>query len=166
MNYFKDNNNKVYAYDDEQVAQGYGKDLISLPLGEFYDGVSTTARPYKLDDTWVEIVKDEEGTIVAPQGLVEQLANEEAERLASEVKQAKSEALATIVVTTSNGNSFDGHSDARLNMSNAIQASEVLGLTTSNWKLADNTIKEISIEELKEALALSIKAVGDVIVGG
>ena len=30
MNYLKDKNNKVFAYDDEQVKQGYGKDLISI----------------------------------------------------------------------------------------------------------------------------------------
>ena len=30
MNYFKDRNNKVFGYDDEQVAQGFGKDLISI----------------------------------------------------------------------------------------------------------------------------------------
>jgi phage-related protein len=29
-NFFKDENNKVYEYDNEQVKQGYGKDLISI----------------------------------------------------------------------------------------------------------------------------------------
>ena len=30
MNYYKNNNNKVFAYDDEQVRQGYGANLISI----------------------------------------------------------------------------------------------------------------------------------------
>jgi len=30
MNYFKDENNEVFAYDDEQVEQGFGKDLTSI----------------------------------------------------------------------------------------------------------------------------------------
>ncbi len=30
MNYFKDENNKVFAYDDEQLKQGYGKDLTGI----------------------------------------------------------------------------------------------------------------------------------------
>ena len=30
MNYFKDENNNIFAYDDEQIKQGYGKDLIKL----------------------------------------------------------------------------------------------------------------------------------------
>ena len=30
MNYFKNNNNEIFAYDNEQVAQGYGKDLVPI----------------------------------------------------------------------------------------------------------------------------------------
>jgi hypothetical protein len=30
MNYFKNNNNEIFAYDDEQVSQGYGEDLTEL----------------------------------------------------------------------------------------------------------------------------------------
>jgi len=34
MNFFKDKNNKIFAYDDGQVAQGYGKDLTSITEAE------------------------------------------------------------------------------------------------------------------------------------
>lgn len=34
MNYFKDNNNNVFAYDDEQTAQGFGKDLTPITESE------------------------------------------------------------------------------------------------------------------------------------
>lgn len=34
MNYYKDENNKVFAYDDEQIKQGYGKDLIAITEDE------------------------------------------------------------------------------------------------------------------------------------
>lgn len=30
MNYFKNKNNEIFAYDDEQVEQGFGKDLTSI----------------------------------------------------------------------------------------------------------------------------------------
>ena len=30
MNYYKNDNNKVFAYDDEQVAQGYGADFTAI----------------------------------------------------------------------------------------------------------------------------------------
>lgn len=97
---------------------------------------------------------------------IEQIKNDKlAQEEYEQDKADKEEALRNIVVTTSNGNAFDGHESARLNMSNAIQASTILGLTSSNWKLADNTVKEISINELQEALALSIQAVGSIIVG-
>jgi len=35
MNYFKDNNNKIFAFDDKQVKQGYGKDLTAITQAEF-----------------------------------------------------------------------------------------------------------------------------------
>jgi len=35
MNYFKSKNNKIYAYDDEQVKQGYGKNLTAITQAEF-----------------------------------------------------------------------------------------------------------------------------------
>ena len=30
MNYFKNNNNEIFAYDDNQIKQGYGKDLTGI----------------------------------------------------------------------------------------------------------------------------------------
>lgn len=34
MNYFKDNNNNIFAYDEEQVKQGFGSDLIEISESE------------------------------------------------------------------------------------------------------------------------------------
>ena len=34
MNYFKNTNNKIFAYDDEQVVQGFGKDLTAITQAE------------------------------------------------------------------------------------------------------------------------------------
>ena len=33
MKYFK-NNNEIYAYDEEQISQGYGSDMIEVALEE------------------------------------------------------------------------------------------------------------------------------------
>lgn len=57
-----------------------------------------------------------------------------------------------------------GNETARNNMISAILSSEVVGLSEHAWKLADNTVAVVSLNELKEALALSIQAVA-VIVG-
>lgn len=71
----------------------------------------------------------------------------------------------SIIITTVAGNTFDGNDAAMLNMSVAIQSYDVLGITTTFWKLADNTIKEVGIVEIKEALALSIQAKGLIVLG-
>lgn len=34
MKYFKNTNNEIFAYDDEQIKQGYGKDLTPITEGE------------------------------------------------------------------------------------------------------------------------------------
>ena len=84
-------------------------------------------------------------------------------KIAQVAKQAKLEALATLTVTTTAGNVFDGDDTARSDMMAAIQASEILGITSSNWKLADNSWKLIELTELKEALALAIQAKGTIL---
>ena len=81
-------------------------------------------------------------------------------------KEAMTKALSEVVVTTANGNTFDGDDVARQDMLSAIQAATVLGLTEHNWKLADNTWKVIGIDEMKEAQALAIVAKGAVLAGG
>ena len=80
-----------------------------------------------------------------------------------ELKAAKVLALNSITVTV-NGNTFDGNETARVNMTSAILASEVIGKTEDTWKLADNTSVVITITELKEALALSIQEVGRIVM--
>lgn len=77
----------------------------------------------------------------------------------------KTELLNTIVVTTTNGNTFDADDAGRASMNEAITASAILGITESMWKLADNTIKLIQLDELKEALALGIQAKGAIVLG-
>ena len=67
------------------------------------------------------------------------------------------EQLSTLVVTTTAGNTFDATLEARTNILSAIQASVLLGTTTSMWRLADNTTVSVSVDELKEALALAIQ---------
>ena len=71
--------------------------------------------------------------------------------------------LQTIVVTTQNGNTFDGNETARNNMMSAVMSAELINKTEKYWKLADNSTKLVSLDELKEALALSIQEVGNIV---
>lgn len=79
------------------------------------------------------------------------------------LKAEKQQRLNTLVVTTSNGNTFDGNLEARTNMTSAILSADLIGLTEEKWKLADNSIKLIQLSELKEALALAIQEVGNIV---
>ena len=78
-------------------------------------------------------------------------------------KSEKNLRLNQIVVTTSNGNVLDGNETARNNMLSAIVSAELINKTEEHWKLADNSTKLVSLDELKEALALSIQEVGNTV---
>ena len=86
----------------------------------------------------------------------------ESQRLA-ELKRAKMDALTKIVVEV-DGKAFDGNETARLNMISAIQASELLGVNDNAWKLADNTVATVTVDELKQTLALAIQEVGRIVM--
>ncbi len=84
--------------------------------------------------------------------------------IANAKKFLKQHKLATLTVTTASGKTFDANETARNNMLVALQAASILNIIESEWKLADNTVAIISTDELKEALSLSIQAVGDLVL--
>ena len=85
------------------------------------------------------------------------------DNLKVELKSAKLIALDNIVVDV-DGKLFDGNETARLNIMSAIQASELIRLNETGWKLADNTAVLVNLNELKMALALSIQEVGRIVM--
>jgi len=85
------------------------------------------------------------------------------EKQIQETKEIKLKALSEITVTTQSGKVFDGNETARNNMLSAITASSFLNVTETEWKLADNSAVLITLDELKEALSLSIQAVGTIV---
>lgn len=95
--------------------------------------------------------------------LPEYTEQEIAEHEIARLKAEKEQRLNTLVVATSNGNSFDGNLEARTNMTSAILSADFIGLKEENWKMADNSIKLIQLSELKEALALAIQEVGNIV---
>ena len=141
MSYYKLNTDGTFQSANKQH-EGFSplSELTTKEDGSYYEF-------YNLDGT-PDLVK---------------IAQKEAEQLAQVDKQAKLEALATLAVTTTAGNVFDADDTARSDMMAAIQASEILGITSSNWKLADNSWKLIELAELKEALALAIQAKGNIL---
>lgn len=89
----------------------------------------------------------------------------EAKVLAEKLKADKDAKLAAIVVEV-NGKVFDGNEKARNNMLASIQASQLLNIESTYWKLADNSVIEVTVDEVKEALALAIQRVGEIVTNG
>ena len=102
-----------------------------------------------------------DGELVVDTELMEELA---AKVVAKEVKVEKKKQIKELTVTTEAGNEFQADDSSRSNMIEALKAAEVLGLEKSNWKLADNTVVEVTVAEIEEALALGIVAKGAIIL--
>ena len=87
----------------------------------------------------------------------EHTVHKNALRLIAEAKQLKEKNVADIVVTTTTGKVFDGDEKSQDRILRAINIGTITGESDTRWKLFDNSIETVTIEELKEALALSTK---------
>ena len=81
--------------------------------------------------------------------------------------EAKKKALiieetALMVVTTSTGKTFDADLQSRVNMLAGLHASQFVGLTSTNWKLSDNSIVGVTLVELGEASLLALQKFGEI----
>lgn len=68
----------------------------------------------------------------------------------------------TIKVTTTTGKEFDGDEAAQARMSRTIQVAQIANIPSTTWVLANNVPTEVTLQELQEALVLSIQAMGAV----
>lgn len=78
--------------------------------------------------------------------------------LLSVKKHVRQAAVDAITVTTATGKVFDGDETAQGRMARAILTAEIIGQTETTWVLADDTPTPVTLDELKEALALSMQA--------
>lgn len=88
----------------------------------------------------------------------------ESEKTPGQIKAEKIAALnvATVVV---DGMVFDAGEDSQKRMVAAILAAETLGMKESPWKLADNSVVTVTLQQLRMAQALAIQLVGKAILG-
>jgi hypothetical protein len=77
-------------------------------------------------------------------------------------KEAKIKDVAKITVTTTSSKVFDGDEVSQDRMVRAVQIAGITAQTTTNWKMADNSIVEVTLDELKEALALAGQAMSEI----
>jgi hypothetical protein len=121
------------------------------------------------DDLFFQTINENDGVWSLVDGKIVKLpfpepTQDELDALAAiEKKAQKVKALNSITVTTSTGKVFDGNESARSNMLSALQAAEFLNQTEAGWKLADNSVEMVAVDELKEALVLSIQRAGEII---
>ena len=82
-------------------------------------------------------------------------------------KESINIALANLTVTTTAGNTFDGHDEARNNMLSALREGDRSGETeTEFWILADNSfLSPCTYAELEEANGLAIREKGAILAG-
>ena len=78
---------------------------------------------------------------------------------AAAAKIARDAAVAKIKVTV-NGKVFDGDEVSQSRLARAITAAEAQGIAAQSWKLADNTWVDVTVVELKQALAAAFQAQG------
>ena len=82
--------------------------------------------------------------------------------VAEKAKDAKIYLVSKLQVTTLSGKVFDGDEKSQDRMLRAINIAAITGSTKIRWKLANNDIIEITLDELKEALTLASKAMSDI----
>ena len=143
MGYYKLNTDGTISSANKQHSEEY------KPLSELQTKEDGSYYTYYNQDGTPDLVKEQE------------LADIKAYK---DLKDAKQLAKSTITVTTTAGNTFDGNSEARNNMSDAILASETVGQTETMWKLANNEVKLITLLEIREAHALAIKECGRIVL--
>ena len=78
-------------------------------------------------------------------------------------KAQREEASNKMTVTISSGKVLYADHIARFNILAGISAAEFLAQTTSEWRLADNTIQTVTLDELKEANAIALQQFGNLV---
>lgn len=85
-----------------------------------------------------------------------------AKDILTKAKAERQTLVDSIVVTTQSGKQFDGDELSQDRMNKAISVAAITGLASCTWVLADNVPTVVTVDELKEALALSFQAMGAV----
>lgn len=131
----------VYYYDVKGDQMGAG-DSATLPDN------ATGQMPKTENDKW-------DGS----QWVTPDLSPDEIkERERRDAEALRNQTLSNLTVTTSSGKTFDANNQARLDMQSGITAAIYQKKTKERWRLADNSEKEITLDELQEASALAIQA--------
>ena len=81
------------------------------------------------------------------------------------IRRARKEKAIREITVDVNSKAFDGDEISQSRMLRAIQIAAVTGETATQWKLADNSIVDVTLDELKEALMLAGKEMSKIWLG-
>jgi len=129
------------------VIHNYDTINLIVTTAVFDDVLANTPEGYtitEIDDVNPECISIVEGNVVI--------------RSQYRIESAKSVKIAEIsrlTVETANGKVFDGDETSQGRMLRAISIADITGETTTEWKLADNSVAIVTLDELKEALTLA-----------
>lgn len=150
------------ALEDKQQAVWNGTAWDTVEDHRKKLGVPDSGTPYWLPgDSWNTPARYMTELGPLPEGaLLEAPAKTDEELVAEELAQAKAEradAVSRITVTV-DGMVFDGDETSQERMSRTITAAVATGedmSATTTWVLADNTVAQVSIKQLAQALRLA-----------
>ena len=101
--------------------------MVALENGEFYDG--TSIKPYKLDDSYLIVERDEENNIIAPQSLVEQLQAEAAKKLITTYTQA----MESYMDAKAGERGYDNRYTVSLRVNSPVEKFKLEGQVFMDW---------------------------------
>ena len=81
------------------------------------------------------------------------------------IRRARKEKAIREITVDVNSKVFDGDEISQSRMLRAIQIAAVTGETATQWKLANNSIVDVTLDELKEALMLAGKEMSKIWLG-
>lgn len=107
------------------------------------------ASPEKIDGSWTQQWR----VVDMTQAQIDEIASAARAAAFAATKAARHDQIAAIVVTTSNGNAFDGDEKSQDRMARALAAMD--DADTLPWVLHDNSVAVVGRSELREALRLA-----------
>ena len=90
--------------------------------------------------------------------------SEDANFIKAKIHKNKISAVRAIKVAV-NEKIFDGDEDSQSRMLRAIQIASITNESSTKWKMADNSIVSVTLDELKQALSLAGKEMSKIWIG-
>lgn len=133
MKYYKTSDNEIRAIGEKGDIDGdqshlVQSDWVELPKGEFVTA-DFQVKPYKLNDSYLIVERDNENNIIAPQSLVEQLQAEAAKKLITTYTQA----MEAYMDAKAEEKGYDNRYTVSLRVNSPVEKFKLEGYAFMNW---------------------------------